>query len=381
MILLPPLGLYIHIPWCIKKCPYCDFNSHFLKEKIPSKKYLEILLMDFKSQVNNLQGRKFSSVFFGGGTPSLFPVQELSYLLNYLFNHNFIDNEAEITIEVNPGAIEHGKFKDYKAIGINRVSLGVQSFQNKKLSSIGRIHSNVDIYKSISDLIKSSFDNFNIDLMHGLPGQTVEDACFDINAAIALNPTHLSWYQLTIEPNTEFFRYPPKLPNEDILFNIEKYGKKLLNSLGYEQYEISAYSKKSQYISKHNINYWKFGDYIGIGAGAHSKITFPQKNVITRYWNRKNPKLYMIESKFPYRHSEINLADRPYEFMSNSLRLVQGFSKKEFEKSTGLSIHNIQSQINHAINKGLLAQKLEKFIPTNLGHNFLNDLLQIFLIT
>ena len=347
---------------------------------IPAKDYLETLILDLQSHENDLQYRQFSSVFLGGGTPSLFPTKELSKLFQYLFDHKKIADHAEITIEVNPGTIEHGKFSDYKNIGVNRISLGAQSFQDDKLNALGRVHNTQNIYHAVDKLLNADFTNFNIDIMHGLPNQSVKDALFDLYKAFSLNPTHLSWYQLTIEANTRFAVQPPKLPNEDILFEIEQQGKALISASGLHQYETSAYCKASnKYYAKHNLNYWRFGDYIGIGAGAHSKITIPKKNLIYRYWKRKNPKIYMIEKSFPYGTNNINVTERPYEFMLNALRLQKGFSIKQFEQTTGLSIATIKQPIELAIKRGLLTQQINQFIPTELGHRFLNDMLQIFL--
>ncbi|WP_440683399.1 radical SAM family heme chaperone HemW [Cysteiniphilum halobium] len=379
MLKLPPLSLYIHFPWCVRKCPYCDFNSHHLKGNIPAETYLQTLLLDLQSHMSDLQNRQFESIFLGGGTPSLFPSVELSQLFEYLFKHKFIAKGAEITIEANPGTIEHGKFTDYKTMGINRVSLGVQSLQNDKLKALGRIHSAQNVYNAVDELVHAGFDNFNIDLMHGLPDQSVDDALFDLREALALKPTHLSWYQLTLEPNTAFAVKPPKLPCEDLLFTIEQQGKALIKSSGFTQYETSAYCKDNEYQAKHNVNYWQFGDYIGIGAGAHGKITLPETGILRRHWKRKNPKLYMIEQKFPYGSCDIATNARPYEFMLNALRLQCGFSVMQFEQTTGLSIKDITAQLNEAITRKLLTRESGYFIPTELGQRFLNDLLHIFL--
>ncbi|MDA0911817.1 MAG: radical SAM family heme chaperone HemW [Proteobacteria bacterium] len=379
MLKLPPLSLYIHFPWCVRKCPYCDFNSHHLKGDIPAKSYLDTLLLDLQSHAHDLQARQFDSIFLGGGTPSLFPSHELSQLFEYLFKHKLIADHAEITIEANPGTIEHGKFSDYKAMGINRISLGVQSFQNDKLIALGRIHNAQNVYHAINELVHAGFDNFNIDLMHGLPNQSIDDALFDLREALSLKPTHLSWYQLTLEPNTAFAVKPPKLPCEDLLFDIEQQGKALIKSSGFTQYETSAYCKSTKHQAKHNLNYWQFGDYIGIGAGAHGKITLPEAGIIRRHWKRKNPRLYMQELQFPYGSSDIATDERPYEFMLNALRLQHGFSISQFEQTTGLNIDAIALQLNKAITRELLTMRSEYLIPTELGQRFLNDLLHIFL--
>lgn len=379
MLKLSALSLYIHFPWCVRKCPYCDFNSHQLKGEIPAKTYLEKLLLDLQSHSSDLQNRQFESIFLGGGTPSLFPSTELFQMFEYLFKHNLIAKQAEITIEVNPGKIEYGKFSDYKAMGINRISLGVQSLQNDKLKALGRIHNAQNVYHAVNELVKAGFNNFNIDLMHGLPTQSLDDALFDLREALSLKPTHLSWYQLTLEPNTAFAIKPPQLPCEDLLFDIEQQGKGLIKASGFEQYETSAYSQGVAYQAKHNLNYWQFGDYIGIGAGAHGKITFPESKIIKRHWKRKRPKDYMLEKTFHYGARDITLNERPYEFMLNALRLNHGFSITQFEQTTGVSIIDIKTKLDNAITRGLLMEKLEYFIPTEVGQRFLNNLLYIFL--
>ncbi|WP_116964486.1 radical SAM family heme chaperone HemW [Fastidiosibacter lacustris] len=379
MLKLPPISLYVHFPWCVKKCPYCDFNSHQLRTSLPANEYLQTLIRDLESHHQDLQDRKFSSIFLGGGTPSLFPSLTLSKFFDYLNQHNLTDNNTEITLEANPGTIEHGKFCDYKAMGINRISLGVQSFQNDKLQILGRIHNDQNIYHAVEKLKCAGFNNFNLDLMHGLPNQSVGDAIYDLNQAIALEPTHLSWYQLTLEPNTPFAVKPPKLPDEDLLYEIETQGKALIGEQGFDQYETSAYAKCKTLQAKHNLNYWHFGDYIGIGAGAHSKISYPQQNIIKRYWKRKHPTLYISEKRFPYGQSQIMKEDRPYEFMLNALRLYNGFSTDLFEQTTGLGIETIEQTLDLAINRKLLIQNGKYFIPSKIGQRFLNDLIYLFL--
>ncbi|WP_119343699.1 radical SAM family heme chaperone HemW [Facilibium subflavum] len=378
MIQLPTLSLYIHFPWCVKKCPYCDFNSHQLKSNIPAPEYISALIQDFKTHITELQGRQFHSIFLGGGTPSLFPSKDMAKLFEFFDKNNLIQPQAEITIEANPATIEHGKFTDYKAMGINRISLGVQSFQNDKLKALGRIHNNQDVYQAITSLTNAGFTNFNIDLMHGLPNQSPQDAVFDLQSALELNPTHLSWYQLTIEPNTAFAVKPPNLPDEDTLGVIEEQGKALIQQYDFLQYEVSAFAKDACQAA-HNLNYWRFGDYIGIGAGAHGKITDLTTGVIKRHWKRKHPSLYLAEKTFPYGQSIIDKTSLPYEFMLNILRLHEGFSTRQFESATGLKITEIKAPLKKALDKGLLVQQNECYIPSKLGRTFLNDLINLFL--
>ena len=379
MLHLPPLSLYIHFPWCVQKCPYCDFNSHALQTTIPANNYLQMLCQDLNTHYQDFQGRKIHSIFLGGGTPSLFPSSEMALLFEHLEQQNLIEANTEITIEANPGAIEHGNFSDYKKMGINRISLGVQSFQNDKLKRLDRIHNDTQVLKAVDELITAGFTNFNIDLMYGLPEQSVEDSLFDLQQALSLKPTHLSWYQLTIEPNTTFAIHTPALPNEETLFTIEQQGKSFIAEHGLKQYETSAYAKSPNLRSKHNTNYWQFGDYIGIGAGAHGKITNSKNCTITRHWKRKNPKLYLLEKTFPYGSSSIKSEDLPYEFMLNALRLHTGFSVNMFESRTGLKIKAIDKQLQLAQEKGLLEKNDNNYQPTLLGRQFLNDLLHLFI--
>ncbi len=346
---------------------------------MPATEYAKTLITDLKSHHLDMQGRVFQSVFIGGGTPSLFPTDALERIFNYLFTNNLIARDAEITLEANPGTIEHGLFSDYYKMGINRISLGVQSFQNDKLKSLGRIHDSNQILQAVDSLKSAKFDNFNIDIMHGLPNQSVSDALFDLQSAIDLKPTHISWYQLTIEPNTAFFVRPPSLPDEDNLYNIEQQGKALLLQNGFDQYEVSAYSKTENTQSQHNLNYWRFGDYIGIGAGAHGKITHPDQSLITRHRKRKHPSLYLKEKTFPFHSEAIHPKELPYEFMLNTLRLYDGFDPRLFESATGLSIETIRTTLNNAQKKGLLDITDHKIAPTAFGKQYLNELIQLFI--
>lgn len=379
MLKLPPLSLYIHFPWCVKKCPYCDFNSHTKSDNIPANDYVNSLTDDFRSHLGDFQQRKIQSIFLGGGTPSLFPTQKLEVLFKFLYDTRLIASDSEITLEANPGIVEHGCFYDYKSIGINRISLGVQSFQNDKLYSLGRLHNSQNVYDATEALQKAGFNNFNIDLMHGLPGQSPEDALFDLQAGINLEPTHVSWYQLTIEPNTAFAVKTPTLPSENILESIEFNGKKLLEQKDYKSYEVSSFSKSKENQSKHNLNYWQFGDYIGIGAGAHSKITDIKKRKIRRCWKRKNPKIYLSEKNFPFGQKIISYQNFPYEFMLNSLRLVNGFSIELFESRTGLSINVVKPILERAITQKLVIKSGKEYRCTKLGRRFLNDVINLFI--
>ena len=371
------LALYIHLPWCVKKCPYCDFNSHELKGDIPEEAYIDCLLEDFNSHLASIQGREISSVFFGGGTPSLFSAESLNRLLTVIQSSLKFSPNCEITLEANPGTVEQTRFKRYFEIGINRISLGVQSFQAEKLKALGRIHNDIEAHTAIDAVKKAGFTNFNIDLMHGLPNQTPEESLNDLAQAIKHQPTHLSWYQLTIEKNTHFYKNTPVLPDEDALEAIEQQGLNLLENNHLQRYEISAYSLDGKQ-SQHNKNYWLFGDYLGIGAGAHSKLTIDGK--VMRHWNHKSPHSYMKkDNAFFSNKIEIKGPDIIFEFILNALRLFEPVSFEVFEKSTGLSRAVLKVPCALAIKKGLL--KDVPFIETtNLGKKYLNDLCRIFLI-
>ncbi|WP_062264452.1 radical SAM family heme chaperone HemW [Endozoicomonas arenosclerae] len=376
MLPLPPLSLYVHIPWCVKKCPYCDFNSHALSGGIPEEAYVDALLEDFDSEVNTVQGRELHTIFFGGGTPSLMSAKGFDRFLSELQKRIRFSSDIEITMEANPGTYEHDRFRDYRKAGINRLSLGVQSFQDEKLKALGRIHNSEEAFKAIESLRGMGFDNFNIDLMHGLPGQSIQDGLSDLKKAIALQPTHISWYQLTIEPNTVFYSKTPILPEDDTLWSIQEEGWDLLEAGGFKQYEISAYSSPGKQ-AKHNLNYWKFGDYIGIGAGAHGKITERETGRIYRNWKTRMPSDYLSNDK-PYEAGSRVLSgnDLPIEFMMNVLRLNDGVERSLFAERTGMAISDIESQCKEAIQKGLLEP--DRLQPTKQGRLFLNNLLEIF---
>ena len=371
---LPPLALYIHYPWCVKKCPYCDFNSH---EGSIHNGYIKALLKDLDDDLKFIQNRKIHSIFIGGGTPSLMSIEDAYELFDGLNERLSISKNIEITLEANPGTFEVEKFSEFRKAGINRLSVGVQSFKDNQLKFLGRIHSGGDALRAISEAKKVGFDNLNIDLMYGLKDQTIDMCLEDVMQAIELKPSHISFYQLTLEPNTLFAKYPPKLPIDEKIWDMGEQGAELLNQNGFRQYEVSAYSERP---SEHNINYWKFGDYIGIGAGAHGKITDVESQQIFRTLKPKSPKEYLSKMQtgadIPTKKEVDNVA---FEFMLNSLRLKDGFSSSLFESRTGLLIKSLSSELGRAENLGLLENKNNWIKPTSKGFNFLNELQEIFL--
>ena len=372
-----PLSLYIHIPWCVKKCPYCDFNSHAATGELPEKAYIDQLLFDLETQLSFVQNRAIHSIFIGGGTPSLFSPEAYEKLFARLRDHLDISNQIEITLEANPGTTEASRFKGYFDVGINRISLGVQSFQDEKLKVLGRIHDNNQAKNAFHEARRAGFQNINIDLMFGLPNQTIDDALFELQTAIDLSPNHISWYQLTLEPNTFFYRFPPKLPDDDYRFEIQNAGQKLLHENNFEQYEISAYAKIK---SQHNLNYWLFGDYLAIGAGAHAKLTDFNSGKIMRRWNTKHPKQYLSANKNNLFETKIILEkELPLEFMMNALRLMQPIAIEMFEVRTGLKFSVIEKEIAKAIEMGFLKLEKNYFQVTKKGYLFLNEFLEIFL--
>jgi len=379
MLQLPPLSLYIHIPWCIEKCPYCDFNSHKLNGEIPEQAYLQALLDDLKIDLVYAQGRILDTIFIGGGTPSLISASGIAWLLNEIQKQIPFKADIEITLEANPGAIENSKIAEFKKAGISRFSFGVQSFQQEKLTKLGRIHGVEEAKSAALQAAQSGVSTFNLDLMHGLPNQSLEDALFDLQTAINLQPTHLSWYQLTIEPNTQYFSHPPKLPEDELLWEIQEAGQKLLAEHGYQQYEISGYSKQG-FECQHNLNYWSFSDYIGIGCGAHGKLTLPLENKIIRTTKIKHPKGYLDKTRaFLDDSTPVAKEDLAFEYMMNRLRLFAPIPFAEFEQYTGLSIETIALPIQQAIDKQLLIKNSDHWLMTDLGHRFLNELLQLFM--
>lgn len=376
---LPPLSLYIHIPWCVRKCPYCDFNSHTASPILPEQEYVDALLADLDLDLPHVHGRELKSIFFGGGTPSLFSAAALGRLLAGVEQRIRFAADIEITLEANPGTFEQEKFSAYRGLGINRLSIGIQSFQEQKLKALGRIHNGNEAIRAADMARAAGFDNFNLDLMHGLPDQSQDEALGDLRQAIALAPTHLSWYQLTLEPNTVFWNQPPLLPEDDILWDIQEAGQQLLADSGYAQYEVSAYAQSGK-AARHNLNYWSFGDFIGIGAGAHGKLSHPDGR-IERTWKTRLPKDYLNPAKPFQAGSKVLAADElPFEFLMNALRLTNGVDAALFRERTGLSLDSLASGREQAQKRGLLQADPERLVATPQGQLFLNDLLQYFLI-
>ena len=378
---LPPLSIYVHIPWCVRKCPYCDFNSHAsTPEQIPEAAFLKRLEQDILQDAALAQNRSAQSVFFGGGTPSLLSAKGISRIIDLLQRHVGLTSDAEITLEANPGTFEAEKFAGFRAGGVNRLSLGVQSFDDTQLKRLGRIHSSANAIAAIKQAKAVGFNNFNIDLMHGLPEQTPESALADLQQAMQLDPTHLSWYQLTIEQNTEFYRAPPVLPEDDDLWAIQQQGQTFLAEQGFEQYEVSAYAKDQQF-SQHNLNYWRYGDYLGIGPGAHGKVTYFNQNVdIVRTRKTRLPKDYLNEARPLARIEEpVDGDDRPFDYFVNTLRLREPISLKHFERSTGLNISDIAPVLTQAENNGWLIRNKDFLSTTESGYLYLNEVLSLWL--
>ncbi|MFC3108004.1 radical SAM family heme chaperone HemW [Undibacterium arcticum] len=376
---LPPLSLYIHFPWCVKKCPYCDFNSHEVRGGFPEQEYLDALRADLERALPLIWGRKIYTIFIGGGTPSLMSAAGLDRLLSDVRTLLPLDGAAEITMEANPGTFEAEKFKSYRASGINRLSIGIQSFNARHLQALGRIHDDHEARRAV-DIARNSFDNFNLDLMYALPSQTLAEARQDIATAIGFAPPHLSLYHLTLEPNTYFAKYPPVVPDDDASAEMQDMIAEMTTAAGYTQYEVSAYAQAGRQ-ARHNLNYWEFGDYLGIGAGAHSKISFPHR--ILRQVRYKQPKAYLEHSRNGnpvQEEAEIGRADLGFEFMLNTLRLHHGFAPNLFAERTGLTLNAIEQQLNLAEAKGLLYRDHRIIRPTVLGQRFLNDLQQLFLM-
>ena len=379
----PPLSLYIHIPWCVQKCPYCDFNSHAQKGLIPEAEYIQHLLADLSQDLTAYQAaighRKIHSIFIGGGTPSLFSAEGIAYLLKEVEKRIAFEPHIEITLEANPGTAEAARFLGYAEGGVTRISMGIQSFEPEKLLKLGRIHDSQEAIQAVKfaqDSAKSGLKSFNIDLMHGLPNQSVQQALADLETGIALNPPHLSWYQLTIEPNTMFYYRQPTLPDDDALWEIFEQGHQLLTRAGYEQYETSAYAKKG-FQCQHNLNYWRFGDYLAIGCGAHGKITFPTGEIY-RFSKTKHPKGYM-RGEYRYHQEQIEFADRPFEFFMNRFRLLEAVPKSEFEAYTGLNETAVRPTMDWALTQNYITENASHWQITEHGKLFLNELLEAFL--
>jgi oxygen-independent coproporphyrinogen-3 oxidase len=379
----PPLSLYIHIPWCVKKCPYCDFNSHESRNEIPEKRYVKALIADLEQSVPRVYGRKIKSVFFGGGTPSLFSAESIDEILSVVRMLTPLEYGAEVTLEANPGTLgaktqDTAHFEGYKQAGVNRISLGIQSFNADYLKALGRIHDDKQAIQA-AELALSTFERVNLDVMYGLPNQSLKDALADAQMAVKLNPDHLSFYHLTLEPNTPFHRTPPSLPSDDTSADMQEKIEALLAENGYEHYETSAFCKPNSQ-ARHNVNYWQFGDYLGIGAGAHSKLSYHDK--ITRETRHKNPKAFMENAENCNAVDNawtIAQEDLGFEFMMNALRLTSGFETKLFQERTGMPWKEISMRVAAAFKKGLITQDLQKITPTLLGQRYLNNLLEIFL--
>lgn len=375
-----PLSLYIHMPWCVRKCPYCDFNSHALQSNLPEDAYIDALIAELQSQLSVLQQRPIHSIFIGGGTPSLFSPQAYATLFNAIARLCTLEKNIEITLEANPGTVEQTNFQGYRDAGINRLSLGVQSFQTEKLKALGRIHGSFEAHRAVEIAHQTGFTNINIDLMHGLPKQTIDDALYDLKTALALAPTHLSWYQLTLEPNTYFYKHPPRLPKDETIWNMQIAGKQLLAENKFNQYEVSAYCLPNHHC-RHNLNYWEFGDYLGIGAGAHSKIT-DATGQISRHSNVKSPKNYLDTAKVTKEEEKILTTDElAFEFMLNALRLQKPISHDLFTARTGLPLSHIQQPLKLAQQYEFLQSTDNHFTLTPLGTHFLNDVIELFLIS
>lgn len=375
-----PLSLYIHIPWCVKKCPYCDFNSHEARQDIPEETYINALVADLESELPHIWGRSIESIFIGGGTPSLFSGEAIDTLLQRLRERLPIRPRIEITLEANPGTFEQARFSAYRQAGINRLSVGIQSYNDTHLKALGRIHGANEASQASDIAQRAGFDNINLDLMFGLPKQTVEQALADLSRAIAAKPKHISWYQLTIEENTLFHHVPPPVPHDEHLWQMQQQGQALLKQAGFEQYEVSAYAQP-QRQSQHNLNYWQFGDYLGIGAGAHGKLTQPDGSII-RHTKHRNPRDYMKKAlEYQARSSEkaLDKADIIFEFMLNVARLKHGFSKTLFESRTRLAYTEIAARIDALQTDGLLKVNEEQIKPTEKGQLFANDIVNRFL--
>jgi len=378
LAVLPPLALYVHIPWCVRKCPYCDFNSHQARGEVPEAAYVEALVADLELALPEVWGRRVASVFFGGGTPSLFSAASIETLISAFRARLPLAPDCEITLEANPGTFEAEKFRDYRRAGVNRLSIGIQSFNPRHLAALGRIHDDREARRAI-EIAKDSFDNVNLDLMYALPGQTLAEAREDVQGALEAATAHLSFYHLTLEPNTHFHRHPPVLPDDDAAAAIQDMIDAALKGAGYVHYETSAWAKPGREC-RHNLNYWRFGDYLGIGAGAHGKLSFPDR--VVRTARIKQPKAYLegaAQGRVVEERREVARADLAFEFMMNALRLPEGFAPALFTERTGLAIAVAERALREAEARGLIERDHERIRPSALGQRFLNDLLQLFM--
>jgi putative oxygen-independent coproporphyrinogen III oxidase len=377
----PPLSVYVHIPWCVRKCPYCDFNSHVRSGDLPEKPYVSALIADLEQDLPLVDGRTVHSIFIGGGTPSLFRPESIAELLAGIRVRLRCPPNMEVTLEANPGTVEHGKFEGFRAAGVNRLSIGVQSFNDAHLKALDRVHGSNEACIAAQAARAAGFASFNLDLMFGLPGQRIEDAVTDVEIATDLEPTHLSLYQLTLEPNTLFYRHPPSLPAEDTIWRMQHKCQTLLARRGYAQYEISAYARAGHRCA-HNLNYWRFGDYVGIGAGAHGKITDVKRQAVTRLWKVKHPARY-LEAAGTVNclggKAAIPTSDLPLEFLMNHLRLREGFAEAVFMERTGLPIDVLEPKLSSAVEQGLLERRVGHIRCTSLGWNFLDNVLERFI--
>jgi putative oxygen-independent coproporphyrinogen III oxidase len=373
LAVLPPLALYIHIPWCVRKCPYCDFNSHERTGELPEREYVERLLLDLEELLPHVWGRRITSVFVGGGTPSLFSPQSIESLLSGVRARMRLEPNAEITLEANPGTVEAARFKGLRAAGVNRISVGVQSFDERMLAALGRIHGADEARRAVEAAL-AAFENVNLDIMYGLPAQTLEMARADIDEAARSGAAHVSAYQLTIEQNTLFFSHPPALPPHDECADMQLAVEESLAAAGFQHYETSAFARAGR-RSRHNLNYWEFGDYLGIGAGAHGKISFPDR--VTRHARAKQPSAY-LKGNTLVEDRDIPVAELPFEFMLNALRLVEGFAPALFTERTGLPLSAVESRLQKAADKGLIERDWQRIRPSARGRRFLNELLEAF---
>jgi oxygen-independent coproporphyrinogen-3 oxidase len=375
---LPPLSLYIHIPWCVRKCPYCDFNSHEARGALPEKEYVDALICDLELSLPQIWGRRIYTIFLGGGTPSLLRGESVQRLLHTVRMLLPLDMNAEITMEANPGTVEAARFAAYREAGVNRLSMGIQSFNDAHLRALGRIHTADEARQAIA-IAQRHFDNINLDLMYALPGQSQQQALADVQAALAFAPQHLSCYHLTLEPNTLFHHHPPALPDDDASGEMQQGIEALLAANGYQHYETSAFAKP-KHRARHNLNYWQFGDYLGIGAGAHGKLSFPDR--VVRQARFRQPAEYMRQAAagVPVQSEhEVGRDDLAFEFMMNALRLNEGFDAALFQERTSLPLLLIRRELEAAEQRGLLSRDAQRIAPTELGRRFLNDLLQVFL--
>jgi oxygen-independent coproporphyrinogen-3 oxidase len=375
---LPPLSLYVHVPWCVRKCPYCDFNSHEARGNVPESTYVQALIADLDHAIPLIWGRRVYTVFFGGGTPSILSAEAIDTVLSAIRARVPLAVDAEITLEANPGTFEARKFAGFRAAGVNRLSIGIQSFNPAHLRTLGRIHDESEAIRAI-EIAREHFGNFNLDLMYALPGQTLAESRADLEQALRHEPPHLSMYHLTIEPNTYFHRHPPVLPEDDTAAEMQEHIERVTAAAGYEHYETSAYARPGR-RSRHNVNYWKFGDYVGIGAGAHGKISFPDR--VLRQARYRQPREYMSRvaaGNGVQTEHEVAARDMPFEFMMNALRLTEGFPLSLFEERAGMPLVTVLKRLDEAERRGLIVRDHRHVAPTALGRRFLNDLLQIFL--